>query len=185
MNRRTGLLAAAAGVLALPRRVLAQAPERIFRVGILRPSAAPLSPFDPIAVGIPNGLRDAGYVEGRNLVIERRWGGGDLERLPALARELVQAGVDVIVAVGAPAVQAAKAATSVVPIVMYGNFDPLALGLVSSLARPGGNVTGVLIAPDGTLAGKRLELLKAAVPAARRIACRVVRRPHPERCPAR
>jgi putative ABC transport system substrate-binding protein len=87
-----------------------------------------------------------------------------------LASELLQAGIDIAVAVGAPAVRAMKEATSTVPIVMYGNFDPLALGLVSSLARPGRNVTGVLIAPDGTLAGKRLELLKAAVPQAARIA---------------
>ncbi len=139
-------------------------------MGILRPSAPPLSPTDPANVGIPNALRDAGYVEGRNLVIERRWAGGNLGLLPALARELAQTEVDVIVAVGAPAVQAAKAATATTPIVLYGNFDPLGLGLVDSLARPGGNVTGVLIAPDGTLAGKRLELLKAAMPAARRIA---------------
>jgi putative tryptophan/tyrosine transport system substrate-binding protein len=156
-------------MMVLPSALRAQTAVKVHRIGILRPSAPPLSPSDPIAVGIPNGLRDAGYVEGRNLVIERRFAGGDTARLPALARELVQAGVDVIIAVGAPAVQAAKAATSTVPIILYGNFDPLALGLVDSLARPAGNVTGVLIAPDGTMAGKRLELLKAAVPAARRI----------------
>ena len=170
LTRRHCMHAGALGLLLLPRLADAQTAVKVHRVGILRPSAPPLSPTDPIAVGIPNALRDAGYVEGRNLVIERRWAAGELDRLPALARELVQAGVDVIIAVGAPAVQAAKAATSTVPIILYGNFDPLALGLVDSLARPAGNVTGVLIAPDGTLAGKRLELLKAAVPTARRFA---------------
>ena len=170
LTRRHCMHAGALSLLLLPRLAGAQTAVKGHRVGILRPSAPPLSPTDPIAVGIPNALRDAGYVEGRNLVIERRWAAGELDRLPALARELVQAGVDVIIAVGAPAVQAAKAATSTLPIVLYGNFDPLALGLVDSLARPAGNVTGVLIAPDGTLAGKRLELLKAAVPTARRFA---------------
>jgi putative tryptophan/tyrosine transport system substrate-binding protein len=170
LTRRRCVHAWALGLLLPPHALRAQTAAKVHRVGILRPSAPPFSPTDPIAVGIPNALRDAGYVEGRNLVIERRWAGGDLDRLPALARELVQAGVDVIIAVGAPAVQAAKAATPAVPIILYGNFDPLALGLVDSLARPAGNVTGVLIAPDGTLAGKRLELLKAAVPTARRVA---------------
>jgi putative ABC transport system substrate-binding protein len=110
-----------------------------------------------------------GYVQGRNLLVEYRWAGGDATRLPALAQELVTARVDVIVAVSAPAIRAARTATSTLPIVMFGNFDPIAMGFVASLARPGGNTTGVLIAPDGTLAGKRLELLKAAVPQARRV----------------
>jgi putative ABC transport system substrate-binding protein len=140
------------------------------RVGILRPTAAPSSPTDQMAAGIPTALRELGYVEGRNLVVERRWAGGDPERLPVLARELLQAKVDVIVTVGAQATRAVSQATSTVPIVMYGNLDPVALGLVSSLARPGGNVTGVLIAPGGTLAAKRLELLKLAVPRATRFA---------------
>ena len=87
-----------------------------------------------------------------------------------LARELVQAKVDVIIAVGASAVRAARDATATIRIVRYGNFDPIALGLVNSLAQPGGNVTGVLIAPDGTLAGKKLELLKSAMPRATRMA---------------
>ncbi len=170
LTRRRCVHAWALGLLLPPHALRAQTAAKVHRVGILRPSAPPLSPTDPIAVGIPNALRDAGYAEGRNLVIERRWAGGETDRLTALARELVQAGVDVIIAVGAPAVQAAKAATATVPIILYGNFDPLALGLVDSLARPAGNVTGVLIAPDGTLAGKRLELLKAAVPTAKRVA---------------
>jgi putative ABC transport system substrate-binding protein len=140
------------------------------RVGVLRPGQPPL-PGD-LEVGptlLPNALRELGYVEGRNLWIESRWASGELDRMPALARELIAAACDVVLAVGSAAVRAMKQNTSTLPIVMYGNFDPVALGLVDNLARPGGNVTGVLIAPDGTLAGKRLELLRLAVPQASRI----------------
>ena len=115
-------------------------------------------------------LRELGYAEGRNMLFEHRYAGGDGERAAALARELVEAKMDVIVTVGTLAARAAKAATSTIPVIVYGNFDPVGLGLVTNLARPGANVTGVLIAPDGTLAGKRLELLKLAVPQTRRIA---------------
>ncbi len=160
----------AGSLMALPWFAAAQPSGRVYRVGILRPSPMPILPTDTQAVGIPNALAEFGYVEGRNLIVEKRYADGDLTRLLPLARELVQAGADVIVTVASTAVQAAKDATTTTPIVMYGNFDPVALGVVASLARPGANVTGVLIAPDGSLAGKRLELLKAAVPQARRIA---------------
>jgi putative ABC transport system substrate-binding protein len=169
MKRRQWLRVAAGLGAMLPLAGAAQPAQRMHRIGILRSTAAPLSPTDPIVVSLPNALRELGYVEGRNLQIEWRFAGGDARRLSALARELVQAEVELIVAVSAPAVQAAQQATQTVPIVMFGNFDPVALGVVSSLARPGGNVSGVLIAPDGTLAGKRLELLKQAVPRATRI----------------
>ena len=156
--------------MALPvRHVCAQPAGRTFRVGILRPSAAPASLTDLMAAGIPMALRELGYLESRNLTIALRWADSDPLRLPVLARELVQAKMDVIVAVTVPAVRAAREATASIPIVMYGNFDPIALGLVNSLARPGGNITGVLIAPDGTLAGKKLQLLKSAVPPTTRI----------------
>jgi putative ABC transport system substrate-binding protein len=122
------------------------------------------------AILIPPALRELGYVEGQNLVIEQRYAEGKLERLPGLMREMVQLRVDVIVAVSAAAIRAARDATATIPIVMYGNLDPVAAGFVASLARPGGNLTGVLIAPGGTLAAKKLELLKAAVPGAARIA---------------
>jgi len=116
---------------------------------------------------MPRFLAELGYAQGRNLVLEPRWAGGNLDRLPALARELIQLRMDVIVAVGSAAVRACGGASSTLPIVFYGNFDPIALGLVKSLAKPGGNVTGVLIAPAGTLAGKKMELLKEAVRATR------------------
>jgi len=171
MDRRQCIGAMLGGLVAVgPRLAASQTAQRIYRVGILRPTAPPRSPTDAMADGIPRALRELGYIEGRNLIVEQRWAGGDFDRLPRLARELLEAKADVIVTVGTQAIRAAKEATSTVPIVMWGNFDPVALGLVPSLARPGGNITGVLIAPDGTLAGKRLELLKAAVPQATRFA---------------
>jgi putative ABC transport system substrate-binding protein len=116
---------------------------------------------------VPRFLAELGYAQGRNLVFEPRWGEGNLDRLPALARELIQLRMDVIVAVGSAAVRACGGASSTLPIVFYGNFDPIALGLVKSLAKPGANVTGVLIAPAGTLAGKKMDLLREAVRATR------------------
>jgi putative ABC transport system substrate-binding protein len=115
-------------------------------------------------------LRELGYVEGQNLIIERKYAEGKFDRLPGLARELVQLRVDVIFAVGAAPARAAMDATATIPIVWLGSLDPVAGGLVTSLARPGGNVTGVLITPEGTLAVKKLEVLKEAVPGAIRIA---------------
>jgi putative ABC transport system substrate-binding protein len=158
-------------MLAAPLVAEAQPAERVYRLGMLFPTTPPL-PDDQrtMATLIPPTLRELGYVEGQNLVIERRYAEGKLEKLPGLTRELVQLRVDVILAVSAAAIRAARDATATIPIVMYGNLDPVAAGFVASLARPGGNLTGVLIAPGGTLAAKKLELLKAAVPGATRIA---------------
>ena len=170
ITRRGSMAALGAGLApwCLPLHAQSQAPERVWRIGILRPSAPPL-PDDATWAGIPRALRDIGYVEGRNLVLEHRYASGNLEQLVPLARELAAARVDLVVAVSAAAVRATREVSSLWPIVMFGNFDPVALGLIASLARPGGNVTGVLIAPDGTLAGKRLELLRQVVPGATRI----------------
>src|SRR5262249_28346105 len=115
------------------------------------------------------GLRDLGYIEGRNVVIEYRDAQGKLERLPALAAELVALKVEVIVAGGQPQALAAKHATKTVPIVFTAGPDPVASGLVTSLARPGGNVTG-LSSLNRDLVSKRLELLKQAVPKVSRVA---------------
>ncbi len=159
--------AVAVSLLAVPLAVEAQQAGRVYRLGVLSPTA----PFSGgAAARIPTELLELGYVEGRNLVVERRHADGKLDRLPGLARELVQLRVDVIVAVATVAVRAAKDATTTNPIVMFDNLDPVAAGFAASLARPGGNLTGVLIAPDGTLAAKKLELLKEAVPRAARIA---------------
>jgi len=115
------------------------------------------------------GLRDFGYVEGRNLVIEFRYGEGRFERMPAMAAELVRLNVDVIVTAGTPPIRAAKAATQKIPIVIAAVGDAVGGGLVESLARPGGNITGLTyFAPE--LAAKQLELLKETFPQAARIA---------------
>jgi putative ABC transport system substrate-binding protein len=115
------------------------------------------------------GLRELGYVEGHTVIIEERWAAGELARLPALAADLVQLPVDVIVASGASAVRAAMGATRTIPIVIAGATDPVAEGLVASLARPGGNVTGLAVLAGRDVEGKRLELLHEAVPTAARV----------------
>jgi putative tryptophan/tyrosine transport system substrate-binding protein len=136
------------------------------RIGYLVPNMAN-SPH--LHEAFRQGMRDLGYVEGRNLTIEYRDAAGKLERLPALAAELVASKVDVIVATATPHTLAAKQATKTIPIVFTALADPVTSGLVTSLARPGGNVTGVsFLAPE--LVGKRLELLKQAVPGIRRVA---------------
>lgn len=168
MMRRSMLVTVAAG-LAGDAAFAQPVAGRLARVGVLRPAARPTSAADPQLAGLRHALREIGYAEGRNLVVEERFANGELQRLPALVRELVDSGAEVIVAVGSPAARAASDVARNTPVVFFGNFDPIALGLVSDLARPGGHVTGILIAPDGTLAGKRVELLKAAVPHATRI----------------
>ena len=167
MNRRT-FIVTAAGLLAAPLAGEAQQAGRVYRVGILSPGGVP----DPSVATAPNlvpmALRELGY--GRNLVVERRFADGKFDRLPGLARELVQLEADVILAAGAEATQAARDATATIPIVMVVGSDPVARGWVASLSRPGGNVTGVTVVAGTVLAGKRLELIKEAVPRATRIA---------------
>jgi putative tryptophan/tyrosine transport system substrate-binding protein len=167
MTSRRRFLAVATYPLFLSRPVVAQQP-RVHRVGILRPTAA--GGDEAMTPGIQRALRNLGYAEGRNMVIDVRFADNKLNRLPALAQELVASKVDVIIAVGAAAVRAAKAASATVPIVFFGNFDPVKGGFVASLAQPGGNMTGILIAPDGTLAAKKVELLAQTVPGAKRMA---------------
>ncbi len=169
MQRRALVLGAAAGgLLAGAPQAAAQPSGKVFKLGWLRPNAAGPAEFQ--ALGIPAALRRQGWVEGQNLVIERRWADGQVARLPELARELVQARCDALLTVGLSATRAAREASPSMPIVFFGNFDPVATGLVPSLARPGSNMSGVLIAADGTLAAKKMELLKEAVPRATRIA---------------
>ena len=144
----------------------AQQPARIPRIGIL--IAASASFFSARVEAFRQRLRELGYVEGKNIVIEYRYAEGKLERLPDLAAELVRLKVDVIVTAG-PAILAAKKASATIPIVFAAAADPVGTGLVSSLARPGGNITGLShMAPD--LDGKRLELLKEAFPKVARVA---------------
>jgi putative ABC transport system substrate-binding protein len=122
------------------------------------------------------GLRELGYVEGRNLTIEYRWAAGKEERLPELAAELVRLKVDIIVASATPTIVAAKRATSTIPIVMAAVGDPVGSGLVASLARPGGNVTGLTLMST-ELAGKRLQLVRELLPKATRVAVLAYRGP--------
>ena len=165
--QRRDFLIVAGVLLAAPFGAEAEQAAKIARIGYLKSSLGDKAqPPDAFR----QGLRDLGYFEGRNLVIEyREADGGNAERLPALATELIALRVDVIVASGTLAALAAKQATKTLPIVLSPAGDPVGSGLVTSLARPGGNVTGLsALAPE--LVGKRLELLKQAVPGIARIA---------------
>jgi putative ABC transport system substrate-binding protein len=169
MDRRGFLGVTALGLLVRPRAAEAQAPARVFRIGLLGGSPPTSPEAAHVWAAFFQGLRELGYVEGRNVVIEGRWYGDNIERLPALAAELVRLPVDVIVAGAAPAPEAARRATSTIPIVLSNHSDPVASGLVASLARPGGNVTGSSIALREVI-GKQLQLLKEVVPGLQRIA---------------
>src|SRR5512144_444834 len=166
MNRRAFVGTVAGGVLAASLAADAQQPGKIYRIGWLEfgptvGSASPSPEFD-------RQLEELGWVRGQNLVIEIR-GHQDQARLPALARELLHLGVDLIVANGTVAAQAAKSVTQTAPIVFLISADPIGSGLVMSLARPGGNVTGPAIS-SFEFAPKRLELFKAAIPRLKHIA---------------
>ena len=171
MDRRRFLLTSLAGAL-MPLGAGAQQSGKVHRIGILSPGGAPDLSVATTPNLVPRHLHELGYVSGRNLVVERRFAGGQLDRLPALARDLVRLPVDVIVTVGAEATNAAQEATATVPIVMIAS-DPVARGWVKSLSRPAGNVTGVVTA-ETVLAAKRLELIREAVPKAARIAALTV-----------
>ena len=168
MNRRD----AAFALLALGTSsvaVLAQVQARVRRIGFLTPRSRPLPPErDAFSDAFALGMRELGYVEERNLIIEWRYGDGDYRRLPELAVELVRMGVEVIVVYGTAAAQAAQGATKIIPIVIAAAVDPVGSGLVASLSRPGGNTTGLsAIAVD--LSPKHLELLKTMMPKLTRV----------------
>src|SRR2546427_4144740 len=149
-------------ILAAPVTSFSQQPAKVPRIGYLQP-AAPQNNSSPFLEDFRQGLRELGYIEGKNVQLEVRWGEGRLERLTVLAAELVGLKVDVIVAVSSPSVMAAKQATQTIPIVMPLSSDPVGDGLVKSLARPGGNITGLsLMTPD--VGAKRLQLLKEVFP---------------------
>jgi putative ABC transport system substrate-binding protein len=154
-------------LVALCVSVQAQQPAMVPRIGFLGGSSA--SAYASFVEAFQQALRDLGYIEGKSFVIEHRYGDGKLERLPELAAELVRLGVDVIVVSGARAISQVKSATRTIPVVMTTIEDPVTMGIVDSLARPGGNITGLTnLAPE--LSGKRLELLKEALPKTSRIA---------------
>jgi putative ABC transport system substrate-binding protein len=147
----------------------AQQPGRVPRIGYLA-SGAGANEFSSRADAFRQGLRDLGYVEGKNIAFEYRRAEGKLVQLPDLAAELVGLKVDIIVVGGNSAIRAAKNATTTIPIVMPHSGDPVADGFVASLARPGGNITGLTSSPGYEISGKRLELLKESVPKATRVA---------------
>jgi putative tryptophan/tyrosine transport system substrate-binding protein len=167
-NRKwVGLFAVVVALMMCGARAAAQQPARIPRIGILIPTSE--SNLSARVETFRQGLRELGYVEGKNIFIEYRYADGKLERLPDLADELVRLKVDVIVTPGGSAILAAKKASATIPMVFAAAPDPVGSGLVSSLARPGGNITGLsMMAPD--LDGKRLELLKEAFPKVARVA---------------
>ena len=165
-NRRKLVIALGASALTAPLSSFAQQQGKVWRIGFLGSATAQsyARPIDALRAG----LRELGYVEGKNLVIEYRWAAGDYARLPGLAAELVRLGVDIIVTHGTPGTQAAKQATTTIPIVFAAIGDALAVGVVTSLARPGGNITGTtFLNPE--LAAKRLEILRDAIPRTRRV----------------
>jgi putative ABC transport system substrate-binding protein len=149
--------------------VLAQSAGKVYRIGYLSTGSSTATYLRPLEA-FRRALRERGWVEGQNVVIEQRYAEGQVDRLPALAEELVRLKVDVIAASPTPATLAARNATQTIPIVGMGLSEPVAAGLVVSLTRPGGNVTGVTYSHDTEIFGKQLELLKEVLPKARLVA---------------
>jgi putative ABC transport system substrate-binding protein len=152
-------------LLAVPLATVAQPPGKVYRIGYLGTDPPPTYVWDALL----DGLRERGYSEERNLVFERRFSEGKAERFPEFAAEMVRLRVDLIIVSTTPAALAAKYATQTIPIVIPTANDPVGAGLVASLARPGGNITGLgILAPE--LSGKRLQLLQEVVPGVTRVA---------------
>ena len=168
MHKKITRLALCALLFAYSFPAQAQQPKKVPRIGYLSPSDA--ASGSALIEGIRLALRELGYVEGQNIIIEYRYAEGKWDRLPELAAELVRLKIDTILVGGPPLVRAAMNATKTIPIVMWGaGTDPVEEGLIKSLARPGGNVTGITnLGPE--LGGKRLELFKEAVPKLARVA---------------
>jgi len=167
MKKKIAVLFHCAMLLALCLSVEAQQPKKVPRIGYL--IATSPSVISARIDAFRQGLRELGYVEGKSIVIDYRWAERKLDRLPALAAELVRLNVDVIVTAGPADTKAAKEATSTIPIVMSWDNDPIGNGHVGSLARPGGNITGLsTLAPE--LSGKQMELLKEIIPRLSRVA---------------
>jgi putative tryptophan/tyrosine transport system substrate-binding protein len=165
MDRRRFLLTSLAGALASPLAAAAQQGGKVYSIGVLSTLAGPSPTYGPV---FSSALRDSGYELGRNLVIESRYAAGKVEQLPDLAADLVRRKVDIILAFGASESLAAVKTTATIPIV-FTSPSPVELGLVRSLARPGGNATGLSADVTPEIAGKLLELLKMAVPSLSRI----------------
>jgi ABC-type uncharacterized transport system substrate-binding protein len=164
IDRRIFIAAVGGNILARPLVAVAQQRQgKMPRVGVLA-----IAPVPQLVLAWQDGLRDLGYIEGQNIVVDYRYSKGQDDALPSLASELVRLNVDVIVTAGTPAALAAKHATKTIPIVATIVADPVAMGLVATLARPGGNITGLSnVSPD--LAAKQLQLLQEIKPQASRV----------------
>jgi putative ABC transport system substrate-binding protein len=161
------IIALALAFPAAPHGVAAQTPAKVFRIGVLGATSA--SAYARQIEAFRQGLRDLGYVEGKNIILEYRWAEGRYDRLPDLAAELVRLKPDLLLTHGTPGTRAAKQATTTIPIVMAVSGDAVATGLVASLAHPGGNLTGSsFFNPE--LSAKRLELIKEVLPGLSRVA---------------
>jgi putative ABC transport system substrate-binding protein len=162
MRRREFIKLVAGSAVAYPLTARAQQPGKVYRIGFL--ANDPTIPQQPAGQAFLDGLREGGFVEGKNVVVERRFAEGKFDRYSELAAELVRLDVDVMVTSSNAATLAAKRATTSIPIVMLNVPDPLGVGLVASLAHPNGNVTGLANTASAEIAGKRLQLLKEAIP---------------------
>src|SRR5206468_949647 len=168
-NRKSAGVSVIACVFIMPVAVAhAQQPKKITRIGFVSGSGDPNTPVPQIEA-FRQGLRDLGYIEGKNILVEYRYAEGKQDRYPSLVTELMQLKVDVFVSPAPQAILAAKQATKTIPIVIVTTEDPVAAGIVDSLARPGGNITGLTLLTR-ELSGKRLELLKEVVPKISRVA---------------
>ena len=174
-TRRAFLGTLAGGLLAAPLVAEAQQLGKVYRVGLIS-FGIPLSqmvgprPGDPSVRAFIEGLRTLGYVEGQNLILEHRSGEGNVERFGEIVAELVRLKPDVIVTAANSVARKAQAVTTTIPIVMATSWDPVSAGIVQSLARPGGNITGLTLVVDPEIEAKRLELLKAMLPRVSRVA---------------
>ena len=168
MDRRRFMSTLAGGLLASPLTADAQQAGKVYRVGYL--STPTRASVEHILEAFLRRLRELGWIEGQDLIIEYRWADDNIERLPDLAAELVRRNVDVIVAPATSAALAAKNATSSIPVVMIFPSDPVAMGLVASLRRPGGNITGTTLTAGPEIVGKKLQILKETIPGVSRVA---------------
>jgi putative tryptophan/tyrosine transport system substrate-binding protein len=163
VKRREFITLAGAAAVTWPLVARAQQPGRVYKIGYQSVSSRERTLR--FVKAFEDGLRSLGYRVGENVIIEYRFANGDVEKLPALAADMIGLGVDVIVAAGSnPSTVAAMKATTTIPIVMTAGLDPVSTGLVASLARPGGNVTGLAVDTGGEILGKRFELLKETLP---------------------
>ena len=167
-DRRTFIGSVVGGLFAAPLVARAQQAAKVYRIGYL--STPTRASVEHGVQAFLRALQELGWAEGQNLIIEYRWAEGNVERLPELAADLVQRKVDLIVAPAGSAALAAKNATTSIPIVMIFPSDPVELGLVASLQRPGGNITGTTLTPGPAIFGKQLQILKEAIPRASRVA---------------